>query len=57
MDREKLMGPLGGLLLLVGLFLYVWPMVANAGAPYVANSPIAGLGLLMLLVGLCIVRR
>ncbi|MGY5860858.1 MAG: hypothetical protein RTU09_00590 [Candidatus Thorarchaeota archaeon] len=57
MDREKLMGPLGGFLLLAGLFLYVWPMVANAGAPYVANSPIAVIGLLMLLIGLCIVRR
>ena len=57
MNREKLMGPLGGLLLLAGLFLYVWPLVANAGAPYEANSLIAGVGLLMLLIGLCIVRR
>ncbi len=56
MNREKLMGPLGGLLLLGGLFLYVWPMVANAGAPYAPNSLIAGLGLLMLLIGLCIVK-
>ncbi len=57
MNREKLMGPLGGLLLLGGLFLYVWPLVANAGAPYDANSPMSALGLVMLLVGLCIVRR
>ncbi len=56
MNREKLMGPLGGLLLLGGLFLYVWPLVANAGAPYDANSPMSVLGLVMLLIGLCIVK-
>ena len=45
---------IGILLLVAGLFLYVWPLVANAGAPYPANSPIQIGGLVLLLIGLCL---
>ena len=52
MRRET---PLGCLMLLVGLVLYIWPRVANAGAPYGENDIPAIIGLGVLLLGICIV--
>ena len=53
MNWGKIAKPLSILMILVGGFLYIWPLVAGAGAPYPADSPLQIIGISILLVSLC----
>ena len=52
MNWGRIAKPLSILMILVGGFLYVLPLVAGASAPYPVNSPFQIFGISLLLLSL-----
>ncbi|MHA1927426.1 MAG: hypothetical protein ACTSV2_02480 [Candidatus Thorarchaeota archaeon] len=54
MNLKRIQRPLSIVLIFVGGFVYIWPLVAGASASYPINSPLQVIGPVLLFLSLCI---